>query len=62
MSQRRNVAMSECRHSMSNRRHLSLPMNLLRVFERLACMLRSRQMFLFSVLLGDAMSVRRAVM
>jgi hypothetical protein len=31
------------------------------MLERLACMLLSRQMILFSVLLGDTMGVRRAV-
>jgi hypothetical protein len=61
MGEGRDVSMSECGDSMSCGSCLSMLMSFLGMFEGLPGMLGSSQVLLFSLLLGDTMSMRRAV-
>jgi hypothetical protein len=61
MSERCNVIVSECGDAMSHRSRMGLPRGLLRVLERLPRMLMSRQVILFSMLLGNPVGMRGKV-
>ena len=61
MGESRDVRMSECGDSVSDRRRLSMLMSFLGMLEGLPRMLGSGQVILFSLLLGDTMGMRRTV-
>jgi hypothetical protein len=60
MREGRDVSMSECGDSMSDG-SLSMLMSFLGMLEGLPRMLGAGQVLLFSLLLGDTMGMRRAV-
>lgn len=60
MRQGRDVSMSECGYSMSDR-SLSMLMGFLGMLEGLPRMLGSGQVLLFSLLLGDTMGMRGTI-
>jgi hypothetical protein len=61
MSEGCDVVMSECGNAMFGRSRLSMMMSVLGVLQGLAGVLVSRQVILFSLLLGNTMGMRGGV-